>query len=262
MAGGRALRYWCGDPFTPTMIKSALNGENWISTINKKFYLSERLVNLYNQKLKKDFEEKLQRTERLNEHFGSSGDFDVFAEKGNNILCVEVKTKIFSTLRRKEYAKYHFDSYPGCLDALLSLPKTSDEKISASCELLKYCLNLCEYHKQSKCHVAVLVPFYINPIELKNIPLYLKGLRQYVIDQHGLDVAMALWCLVAKLDEKFPKDVVIHQIWQSENFDVPPPKIRNIDIEEGDKKFSETRYTYGNCADCKNRYLCNNRFME
>ena len=262
MAGVRNLRYWCGDPFTPTMLRSALNGESWKATINSRFSISNRYANMFDEKIREDFEELLQRKGRFSEHFGSRGDFDVFAEKQNNILCIEIKTKIFSTKRRKEYAKYHFDSYPGCIEALLKLPKTTNEKISSACELLKYCLKLLEYKKQSKCHIVVVVPFYISPIELQNIPLYLKRLRQYVINHYDFDIAMALWCLVASLNKWYPEDVTIYQIWKSVNFKITLPSIKRADIMEGNKKLSSTNYQYGNCADCNNRIICENRLKS
>ena len=192
-----AVRYWCGDPFMPTMVESALERGGWLPICYKRT-LGKEIVDEYERKIDKDFRRGLVagRPLRLGEHFGHRVQIDVMVARGKNFLCLETKTKMFAlkeVYQRPEYAQYHFDRYPEAVKALLKLPSSMHESLHSSCELLRYCLKMGEEQfGRWKKSLVVLIPFYINPEELDRIPRYLKRLKKYVKLEHNLNVAVGL----------------------------------------------------------------------
>ena len=258
-----AVRYWCGDPFVPTMVENALKRGGWLP-ISYERTLRKEIVEEYERKIDEDFRRGLVVGRRLRpeEHFGNRVQIDVMVARGKNLLCLETKTKMFArkeVYHRPEYAQYHFDRYPEAVKALLKLPSSMHESLHSSCELLRYCLKMGEDQYETwKKNLVVLIPFYINPEELDRIPRYLKRLKKYVKLEHNLNVVVALWEMQAKLGSKHATKVHIRKVWKSKDFTLKPPLVEEEDILKGDKELTKTRYVYRSCTECFNHDRCKN----
>ena len=264
-----AIKYWCGDPFVPTMVKSSLAKNGWQLLEKYDRNLNQNLVNHYQKKIFTDFlnlpRNGLRKIDE-NEHFGRRIDIDVIAEKENEIFLMEVKTKIYSqkqVYKNRDYSRYHFDRYPDAVEALLRLPTSFHEKLQSSCELLKYCLKLTdETYKEKYKKIGVLIPFYINKEEPAHIIDYLKRLQIYSRGEHGLDIDVGLWQLNAKINKRYPSEVKISQVWETPNFKIQAPTITKDDILAGHNRLSETNHVYRKCVECSNRKHCESLMKE
>lgn len=120
-----SIRYWCGDPFVPKMVKTSLAKNGWIILEKYDRKLNQTLVDGYKNKILADFKNLpingLRKIDE-SEHFGRLVDIDVMAEKENEIFLMEVKTKIYSqsqVYKNRDYSRYHFDRYPEAVEAHL-----------------------------------------------------------------------------------------------------------------------------------------------
>lgn len=223
---------------------------------------------------KKFYENKIRQDFGIEENFANSAEIDMFANRNNVYLCIEIKTRIYARIRAETndyqisynslHSRYHFDKYPEAVNALLQLKKNPTladdrhETIRSSCELLRYCLGLMQEGYMGKnCLIIVLMPFYAKEVEFKVVKECLDRLRNYVFDEYEFNIPMAIWKVnTDSLNQEVPQNVWIEGIYQQDGFDIPPPTITYTHIQNS-LVYWRTYRNWKKCSECKYRKLCN-----
>jgi hypothetical protein len=284
----RYYNYWDGDYFVRHMMMSALKAEGWsFSTISGARRLPlEGLREFAVAELKKA-------GANLDEisGFPSSIEIDLFAERGNEVLAIEIKTRLFARIRAEKvgtgfhHSSMHFGTPELAYKALKLLQGNkaydqNQDEMGTICEFYRYLLALNYYSErfigdvgpqkplfnqivslgeQRNFKTAILVPFYCDISERQHIISCLNQLQTLLLNQRLEPYPVSLWVLTptSKLinDADQPPSLRIDLFDKNGGGLSSPPLITPKDIKYA-YDLTQHRGKYRGCAKCSYRKVC------
>ena len=274
--------YWCGDFFIRHMLISALKREKW------KFKTPSGSQRLKLGKYRKKAIENLNRgSVKVSEieQFPSSVEMDLFAERQNEILAIEIKTRLFARIGKSDneflHSTMHF-STP--FDGLIALEKLRRQKsydlqqdeINTISEFYRYQLALNrlndrekgEFHSYHQMKIsdflgvenegfsiktAVVVPFYCRKQERVHIAKSQKKINSLLSYQHLKTFPFSIWVIqpISKMINKndLPPKVRLNFFDGLGENPSKPPQIKPSDITYA-YNLTKNRRKYRGCKKC------------
>jgi hypothetical protein len=284
----RYYNYWDGDYFIRHMMMSALRAEGWsFSTGSGARRLPmENLRDLAVEELV-----KAGATPDEISRFPSLIEIDLFAERGDEVLAIEIKTRLFARIRAEKvgagfhHSSMHFGTPELAFSALKRLQGNraydqDQDEMGTLCEFYRYLLALNRYSLHPKTNsghreplfdrivsqggrrtfkTAILVPFYCDISERQHIISCLDQLHNLLQSQRLEPYPISLWILTptSKLinDADLPPSLRI-DLFDKEGRGLPsPPIITAKDIQHA-YDLTQDRGRYRGCVKCSYRRVC------